>query len=206
MDPLDPGYVADNEEKYGHGRMRLLAVSDLAAPLPRAYQFLDGSAYLAHVERMFDLAGLGNGSQAAATIMALETRLAARHMKKEQTRDMVALYNKLPLTGLPELMPNFDEARFTGRNGKPFSKFKDFVREAERRSLVQIFASGSVNEVFFPDEDPYEMSQFAPEPQPQKKEGFFARIRRGLTRTSSQFAEGMGSAVRVPHQHPPRAP
>jgi fumarylacetoacetate (FAA) hydrolase len=29
-----------------------LSVSDLAAPLPRAYQFLDGSAYLAHVERV----------------------------------------------------------------------------------------------------------------------------------------------------------
>jgi fumarylacetoacetate (FAA) hydrolase len=29
-----------------------LDVADLAAPLPRAYQFLDGSAYLAHVERV----------------------------------------------------------------------------------------------------------------------------------------------------------
>jgi fumarylacetoacetate (FAA) hydrolase len=29
-----------------------LRVADLAAPLPRAYQFLDGSAYLAHVERV----------------------------------------------------------------------------------------------------------------------------------------------------------
>ena len=29
-----------------------LAMADLAAPLPRAYQFLDGSAYLAHVERV----------------------------------------------------------------------------------------------------------------------------------------------------------
>ncbi|WP_237067861.1 signal recognition particle-docking protein FtsY [Microbulbifer guangxiensis] len=38
-----------------------------------------------------------------------------------------------------------------------------------------------------------EPAQPAPEPPPQKKEGFFARIRRGLTRTSSQFAEGMGN-------------
>jgi fumarylacetoacetate (FAA) hydrolase len=29
-----------------------LKIEDLAAPLPRAYQFLDGSAYLAHVERV----------------------------------------------------------------------------------------------------------------------------------------------------------
>ena len=62
---------------------------------------------MAHVEKMFELAGLDGGSQAAATIMALETRMAGQHMKKEQTRDMVALYNKLPLNDLPELMPNF---------------------------------------------------------------------------------------------------
>ncbi len=32
---------------------------------------------------------------------------AAEHMKKEQTRDMVALYNKIPLDELNELMPDF---------------------------------------------------------------------------------------------------
>jgi fumarylacetoacetate (FAA) hydrolase len=32
--------------------MTACRVEDLAAPLPRAYQFLDGSAYLAHVERV----------------------------------------------------------------------------------------------------------------------------------------------------------
>ncbi|AOS96267.1 Signal recognition particle receptor FtsY [Microbulbifer aggregans] len=45
-----------------------------------------------------------------------------------------------------------------------------------------------------PVEEPEQAStEVAPEPQPQKKEGFFTRIRRGLTRTSSQFAEGMGN-------------
>lgn len=65
------------------------------------------AAYLAHVEKMFELAGLDDGPAAAEMIMALETRMAAEHMKKEQTRDMVALYNKLPLDELPELMPDF---------------------------------------------------------------------------------------------------
>ncbi|MCW8925475.1 MAG: M13 family metallopeptidase [Xanthomonadales bacterium] len=64
-------------------------------------------AYVTHVEKMFELAGIANGAEAAKMIMALETRLAAEHMKKEQTRDMVALYNKLPLDELPELMPDF---------------------------------------------------------------------------------------------------
>ena len=64
-------------------------------------------AYVAHIEKMFELAGLTGGKDAASMIMALETRMAAEHMKKEQTRDMVALYNKVPLAELPELMPDF---------------------------------------------------------------------------------------------------
>ena len=80
----------------------------------REYYFEEGEkaegirqAYVAHVQKMFELAGLPDGAAAAQAIMALETRLAAEHMKKEQTRDMVALYNKIPLAELPELMPNF---------------------------------------------------------------------------------------------------
>ena len=65
------------------------------------------SAYVAHVEKMFAKAGIAGGEDAAKMIMALETRMAAEHMKKEKTRDMVALYNKIPLDELPELMPDF---------------------------------------------------------------------------------------------------
>ena len=80
----------------------------------REYYFEEGerseeirSAYVSHMEKMFAMAGLANGEDAASMIMALETRMAAEHMKKEQTRDMVALYNKIPLDELPELMPDF---------------------------------------------------------------------------------------------------
>jgi len=64
-------------------------------------------AYVAHIEAMFGMAGLADGESAANMIMALETRMAGEHLKKELTRDMVALYNKIPLDELPELMPNF---------------------------------------------------------------------------------------------------
>ena len=64
--------------------------------------------YVAHIAKMFDLAGLGNGKQAAETVMALETRIAAEHMMKEDTRDIVKLYNPYELEDLPELMPDFD--------------------------------------------------------------------------------------------------
>jgi len=64
-------------------------------------------AYVAHIAKMFALAGLAEGDSAAAMIMALESRIAARHWKKEKTRDMVAMYNPVPLAELPQLMPNF---------------------------------------------------------------------------------------------------
>lgn len=64
--------------------------------------------YVAHVEAMLDIAGLEGSADAAQMIMALETRMAEQHMPKEETRNMVALYNKVPLEELPELMPQFN--------------------------------------------------------------------------------------------------
>lgn len=91
----------------------------------------------------------------------------AIHLARE--RGHVSTLATLKLLML-ELMPSFDESKYLDSAGRPFAKFKDFVKEAERRGLVQVFSSGSVNEVFFPDEDPYAMSQFAPEPTVQEEE------------------------------------
>ena len=63
--------------------------------------------YVEHIARMFELAGLEDGGAAADMIMALETRIAAEHMKKEDTRDYAANYHKLTPADLPGLMPNF---------------------------------------------------------------------------------------------------
>ena len=64
--------------------------------------------YVAHVATMFDLAGLKGGMETAETIMALETRMAGAHMKKELARDFAANYSKIPLNELGALMPNFN--------------------------------------------------------------------------------------------------
>ncbi len=64
--------------------------------------------YVAHIATMFDLAGLAEGASAAETIMALETRLAAENMKKEDARNWAVNYNKVPLDELPGIMPNFN--------------------------------------------------------------------------------------------------
>lgn len=80
----------------------------------RQYYFDDGEkpeairqAYVKYIHTMFDLAGLPEAADAANMIMALETRIAAEQMLKEDTRDMVALYNKIPLAELSELMPKY---------------------------------------------------------------------------------------------------
>lgn len=64
--------------------------------------------YVAHVEKMLQMCGIPNPTESAAKIMALETTLAAQHMKKEDTRDMVKLYNKYATADLKTLMPDFN--------------------------------------------------------------------------------------------------
>ncbi|QIK38422.1 NYN domain-containing protein [Caldichromatium japonicum] len=71
---------------------------------------------------------------------------------------------------MKELLGDFDEGKYTHAQGKHFSRFKDFVREAERRGKVQMLTTGTVNEVFLPAENPYELSSFALPPLEAKAE------------------------------------
>ncbi|WP_076418227.1 M13-type metalloendopeptidase [Colwellia sp. UCD-KL20] len=56
--------------------------------------------YLAHIEKMFDLAKLPNGKAAAQSIMAIETKLAEYHWTRVQTRDSEKRYNKFNVSDL----------------------------------------------------------------------------------------------------------
>lgn len=64
--------------------------------------------YVAHVSNMLKLAGIPNNDDAAAKIMALETSIASNHMKKEDTRNMAALYNKYAISDLNKVTPSFN--------------------------------------------------------------------------------------------------
>jgi putative endopeptidase len=64
--------------------------------------------YVAHVEKMLQLVGVSNPTESAVQIMALETTLASSQMKKEDTRNTAALYNKYAVKDLKTLMPDFD--------------------------------------------------------------------------------------------------
>src|SRR6185503_2048009 len=88
-----------------------------------------------------------------------DTLVSAINLARE--RGYVCSFGSLKLL-MKELMGgDFKEGRYKDAAGKPFVKFKDFVLEAERRGKVQVFTSGTVNEVFLPGEDPYKLSQFA---------------------------------------------
>lgn len=86
--------------------------------------------------------------------------LIVRAVKLARERDQVTTLGTVKLLMI-ELVPSFDEGRYKGRGGRSFSKFKDLVREAERRKKIKIYSSGSVNEILLPGEDPLKVSQFA---------------------------------------------
>ncbi|WP_194349977.1 M13 family metallopeptidase [Pontibacter beigongshangensis] len=64
--------------------------------------------YVKHIENMLRIAGIENSAAKASQILDLETKLAAQHMKKEETRNIVGLYNKYATKDLKTLMPDFD--------------------------------------------------------------------------------------------------
>jgi uncharacterized protein (TIGR00288 family) len=88
-----------------------------------------------------------------------DTLVEAVHLVRE--RGYLSTLGSLKLV-MKELMGGeFKESRYKDMNGRSFSKFKDFVIDAEKRGKVQIYTSGTVSEVFLPGEDASKLSQFA---------------------------------------------
>ncbi|MGB9073353.1 MAG: M13 family metallopeptidase [Terriglobales bacterium] len=82
----------------------------------RDYYFKDDAksqelrkAYLAHVQKMFELLGdkPGDAAAEAATVMRLETALAKGHMTRVERRDPPKLYHKMQVAELENLAPAF---------------------------------------------------------------------------------------------------
>ena len=66
------------------------------------------TAYVAHVEAMFTLAGVSNPAENAAKVMALETSIASHHWDQVKDRDATLTYNKMNRAEVKALMPAFD--------------------------------------------------------------------------------------------------
>ncbi|WP_068545622.1 M13 family metallopeptidase [Thalassotalea crassostreae] len=90
----------------------------------REYYFKEGEIdqelrekYKQHIANMFALAGFNESEQAANTIYAIEKKLATHHITKEKTRDMVALYNPVPLSDVASVTAGFDWQRYLQISG-----------------------------------------------------------------------------------------
>ena len=64
--------------------------------------------YLAHLERMFALAGVDEPAGAAGRVMSVERRLAEGHWERAATRDVLKTYNLRTLADLKQAAPAFD--------------------------------------------------------------------------------------------------
>ena len=73
--------------------------------------------YLAHIENIFNLAGLKNGKAAAQTIMTLETKLAGFHWTKVESRDSTKRYNKFNVADLNTVTDTFNWAAYLAAQG-----------------------------------------------------------------------------------------
>lgn len=75
------------------------------------------SGYLLHIENMFRLSGLEGGQQAAATIMAIETKLASFHWSRVESRDSAKRYNKFKVAELSTLANRFNWQAYLAAQG-----------------------------------------------------------------------------------------
>lgn len=66
------------------------------------------TAYLGHVRRMLELAGVADAAGDADLVMQLETDIAHCHWDNVRTRDMVQMYNLQPFEQFARTMPSFD--------------------------------------------------------------------------------------------------
>ena len=65
-----------------------------------------------YITRLFELSDMSDGEQAAAVILALETKLAEAHWTRTDLRDANRRYNKFQMVDLVEKMPGIDWETF----------------------------------------------------------------------------------------------
>ena len=131
------GFWVDNDAKDPERYVAYLYQSGLGLP-DEAYYREDQYApvrekYVPHVARMLALAGVTSETwgatpeDAAERIMALETRLAAKHWDVVRDRDADLTYNPRTLAALVEEAPGFDWRAWVLALGAPQGSLDDVV-------------------------------------------------------------------------------
>ncbi|NHC43771.1 M13 family metallopeptidase [Motilibacter aurantiacus] len=84
-------------------------------------------AYVLHVTRMLELAGVPDPKAAAQRVYELEARLAGSHWDRVSNRDAEKTYNKVDRAGLAALTPGFDWAAWADALGAPASLLDEVI-------------------------------------------------------------------------------
>ena len=86
--------------------------------------------YVAYLTRLFGLAAHPDPAAAAATVLAIDTRMAAGHWERAETRDVQKTYNLMTKADLVELCPAFDwDAYITNLGGNDETLAEVCVRQ-----------------------------------------------------------------------------
>jgi putative endopeptidase len=82
---------------------------------------------LLHIEKMFDLAGIGGGASHATRIMELETEIASHHWDTVRSRDAVLTFNKKTFAEITALAAPFNWHLWADNAGIPRSVLDSVV-------------------------------------------------------------------------------
>jgi len=125
------GIYIDIDEKISTSYAPYITQSGLNLP-DRDYYFNDAerfvnlrAGYLAHIEKMLNLANLPNAKESAKNIMALETKLANHHWTRVERRDSEKSYNKFSTNDLNNLTDKFNWQAFLTAEG--INEQKDII-------------------------------------------------------------------------------
>ena len=103
------------------------------------------SGYVAHIENMYNLAGMKNGKTAAKNIMALETSLAEFHWTRVQSRDSEKRYDKFATNDLNSITEQFNWQAFLAAEGVASQKDIIINQPDFIKGFGEIFAATSLD-------------------------------------------------------------
>ena len=104
--------------------------------------------YQAHIASMLELTGFsaGDADSAATLVMRLETTMAEKHLVKEETRNMVLLYNRVTREELAELMPSFNWQGYLEESDVAHLEWIVVTMMEHMRGLDPIIAETSIDD------------------------------------------------------------
>jgi putative endopeptidase len=105
--------------------------------------------YVAHIARMFELLGEPPAESAAnaATVMRIETALAAASLTRVEQRDPYKLFHKMPRSGLQALTPSFHWDAYFRALRMPPAREVNVTQPAFYRALETQFKTDSLDDL-----------------------------------------------------------